>query len=290
MAEPLQLRTSAYVFFEDPGSASWSARLAAAELPMALLWGASLLGFLTAILVAPTLSLLAAGAIVATEALLFVAVVFLSAAWLRGHRTPALDEDALLLQGPLDEHNIPYSSIERLELTPLGATEPPRSRVSVVSRDGAHVHLDMAKEDALSLCRLLQQRLFGGAATGPHDDAVKSLDREQATVAEWTSRLRERFAKTGYRHAAGIAQEDLDRVLHDAALPAPRRLGAAIALCAAGGPEGRQHLLRVAEHIETRALRIAVTRTAEGSLDEEALASAEAEDAAVGRAATPPPR
>ncbi len=284
MTERLHLRTSAYVFFEDPGSASWSARLAAAELPMGLLWGASLLGFLVAVLVAPTLSLPAASAIIAAELFVFLAAVLLSAAWLRGHRTPALEESALILEGSFDERSIPYTSIQRLELIPLAATEPPRSRVSVVSRDGAHVHLDMTREDAMTFCRVLQRRLFGGSATGPHDDSVNSLDRSRDTIATWTARLRERFAKTGYRHAAGLTEDELDRVLFDAALPASRRVGAALALCAAGGPHGREHLLRIAERIETKALRIAVQRAAEGALDDDALTSAEAEDLAIGRA------
>ena len=62
-----------------------------------------------------------------------------------------------------------------------------------------------------------------------------------------------------------------------------RRIGAAVAMCAAGGPEGRERIRRVAEHLETRKLRIAVERAAEGILDEETLAAAEAEDAVIGR-------
>ncbi|MEZ4309747.1 MAG: hypothetical protein R3F14_17055 [Polyangiaceae bacterium] len=101
------------------------------------------------------------------------------------------------------------------------------------------------------------------------------------------SRLRERFAKSGYRHAAGIADDDLDRVLHDAALPTSRRLGAALAICASAGTQGSERLLRVKEQLETSSLRIAVDRVAQGTLDEDTFAAAEIEDAAIGRVVRP---
>lgn len=279
----VRFRTSAYVFFEDPGSASWSARLAAAEVPMALLWAGALLGFLLAILVVPSVGLVAGGVIVAVEVLLFLAALVLSGAWLRGHRTPILTAHDLVLEGTLDQRTVPLYEILRVEIAPMPATDPPLSRVSVLCRDGAHVHLDLPREDGLSLCRAVQRRIFGGAAGAPYDDSLKSLDRARDPVSAWVARLRERFGKTGYRHAAGIAEDELDRALHDAALPAARRVGAALAICAAGGAEGRQRILRVAERLETSALRIAVERAADGTLDEDTIAQAEAEDEAIGR-------
>lgn len=279
----IRFRTSAYVFFEDPGSASLLARLAAAEVPMAVLWALSLLGFLAAILVAPSVSLPVGIAIGAAEAAVFLAALALSGAWLRGHRTPVITAFDLVLEGTLDRSSVALSDIGRVEIARLSATDPPMSRVSIACRDGGRVHLDLPREEALSLCRVLQQRVFVGGAGARHDAELGTLDRARDPVAAWVARLRERFGKTGYRHAAGIAEDELDRALHDAALPAARRVGAALAICAAGGIAGRERVLRIAERLETSALRIAVERAAAGTLDEEVLAVAEAEDVVLGR-------
>jgi hypothetical protein len=283
---PLRLRSTAYVFFEDAGEASWGARLAGAEVFVAMLWGAGLLGFVVALLVVPHVPRAASAAIIGLEIASIAGAISLSAAWARGHRTPALTRDRLLLEGPLGDREVRLADVARVEIGVLSAREPPVSRVTVVRRDGGRVLLDLGRDDALLLCRAIQRRLFGdGHPPAPYDVELRMLDRARAPVAAWAERLRERFAKRGYRHAAGIAEDELDRAIHDAALPAARRVGAALAVCAAGGDEGRERVLRVAERLETPALRIAVERAAEGTLDEAAMGAAEAEDAAIGRGA-----
>lgn len=279
---PIRFRESAYVFFEDPGSASWRARWAAAELPMAALWAASLLGFLVAILAVPNVPRPLGALIGLIESALFIGALYLSGAWLKGHRTPVVTEHDLVLEGAFESLTVAYSEILRVEIRPLRATDPPRSRVTLLRKDEGHLHLDLPQQEALSLCRILQRRLFGGGS-GVYDAAMESLDRARDPVSAWVARLRERFGKSGYRYAAGIAEDELDRALHDAALPAARRVGAALALSACRGPEGRERLMRIAERLETAALRIAVQRAADGTLDEETIALAEAEDDSVGR-------
>lgn len=282
----IRFRSRAFVFFESPGSAAWKARLAAAELPMGLVWGGALLGLLMSVLVVPYLPFALGAAILALEALVFVVAVTLSEAWVRGHRTPVITADALVLEGALDRRTVPLSDIQRVEIAPIASADPPLCRTSAICRDGASVHLDLPREEALSLCRVLQRRLFGGAAGAPYDEALRTLDRARTPVSAWVMRLRERFGKSGYRHAAGIAEDELDRALHDAALPADRRVGAALAICASSGPEGCERILRAAERLETVALRVAIERAAAGTLDDAALARAEAEDTALGRAPT----
>jgi hypothetical protein len=271
------------VFFEEAGEASLTARLAAAEAPVALLWGATLIGFLAAVILVTHVSQASAVAILAVEACLIIAAVALSAVWIRGQRTVVVEPDALALEGFVHHLRVFFPDIARVEIAPLSAGEVPCSRVSVHRRSGGRIRLDLPCDEALVLCRALQRRLFGGAATAPYDAALGTLDREKDPVSVWAARLRERFGQSGYRHAAGIAADQLDSALHDAALPASRRLGAALAMCALGGAEGAQGLRRVAPQLESASLRIAVERVADGTLDDEALAAAEAEDAALGR-------
>ncbi len=275
------------MFFETDGKASWSARVASAEAPVALLWGAALVGFLVAVLLVPHVHVVTGALLLAVEACLLGAAVALSAVWIRGQRTVIVEAEALALEGFVHHLRIFFSEIARVEIAPQSGGDTPCSRVSVHRRSGGLVRLDLPCEDALVLCRALQRRLFGGGATGGYDAALTTLDREREPVTAWVGRLRERFGQSGYRHAAGIAADELDRALHDAGLPASRRLGAALAMCALGGAEGAKSLCRVAPHLETASLRIAALRVAEGTLDEEALAAVEAEDEALGRGAPP---
>lgn len=281
---PIRFRTSAYVFLEGERESSWLSRLAGAEVPVALLWGVSLLGLLAVVILVPHAEREAVVALVAAEVAAVVATVVLSAVWVRGQRTPVVEGEALVLEGVLDEVRIPFAEIARVEIAALAGGDAPRSRLSLVRREGSRARLDLPREEALLLCRTLQGRLFGGGPGSPYDVALRSLDRGSEAVPAWVSRLRERFGQSGYRRAGSIANDELDRALHDAALPASRRLGAALAICAIGGAEGAEGLRRVAARLETATLRIAVERVAEGTLDEEALAAAEAEDAVLGRA------
>ncbi len=273
------------MFFETDGKVAWSARVASAEAPVAMLWGAALIGILVAVLLVPHVHLVTGALILAVEACLLGAAVALSAVWIRGQRTVTVEADALALEGFVHHLRIFFPEIDRVEIAPQSGGDTPCSRVSVHRVSGGLVRLDLPCEDALVLCRALQRRLFGGGATGAYDAALATLDREKEPVPAWVGRLRERFGQSGYRHAAGIAEDELDRALHDAALPASRRLGAALAMCALGGAEGAESLRRVAPHLETASLRIAALRVAEGTLDEDALVAVEAEDAALGRGA-----
>lgn len=271
------------MFSESAEKASWSARLAAAEVPVAILWASSLLGLLVTVLLAPHVALPAAVTIIGIEVALTVAAMLLSWVWLKNQRTPVVEADALVLESAFDARRVPFAEIQRVEIVALQSGERACSRVSVVRHDGDRLRMDLPSEDALLLCRTLQRRLFGGGAPAPYDPSFRTLDRDREAVSAWVSRLRERFGKSGYRHAAGIAEDELDRALHDAALSASRRIGAALALQLLGGAEGTESLRRIAAHLETDALRIAVLRVADGDLDEQTLAAAEAEDEALGR-------
>lgn len=280
----LRLRAAAYAYVEDAGAPSWSARLAGTEILVALLWGAALLGIVAAMLLVPHLPLAAAAALLGLESAALAAAIALAATWARGHRTPVLTHDRLTLEGPLGDHDIALVAIARVEIRPLLARDPPISRVIVVRHNGGRAFIDLPRRDALVLCRALQRRLFGDAPAPPrHDAACATLDRARTPVRAWMARLHEQFARTGYRHAAGIAEDDLDRALHDAALPASRRVGAALAVCAAAGDEGCARVQHMAARLEAPALRIAVAHAAQGTLDEAAIEEAEAEDIALGR-------
>jgi hypothetical protein len=60
----------------------------------------------------------------------------------------------------------------------------------------------------------------------------------------------------------------------DPRIPAERRIGAALALSERGDDELRARLRIASDGLETEALRVAVERAAEGTLEEDALEEA----------------
>ncbi|MEZ4309746.1 MAG: hypothetical protein R3F14_17050 [Polyangiaceae bacterium] len=98
----LRLRTAAFVVFEGAGATSWVERLAAAEVPTALMWGVALIGMVAVLLVVPHVSVVVGGVLAATEMAFLSAAVLLSVVWWRGQRTPTIEEDGLRLVGARD--------------------------------------------------------------------------------------------------------------------------------------------------------------------------------------------
>jgi hypothetical protein len=115
----------------------------------------------------------------------------------------------------------------------------------------------------------------GAAAFVPPDRAA-AFARHGRPIADWQADLRARLATTGYRGSAAVTVEDAEAVLRSAAAPAELRVGAALALAAAGerfrvaeaiGPVAEPQLRVALEHVaderdDPAALEVAMARVA----------------------------
>jgi hypothetical protein len=114
-------------------------------------------------------------------------------------------------------------------------------------------------ERRVAVARLAYERFVGPAATA--DDAARQFAREGRPVAAWREHLRARTGHVGYRDAAS-SSDVAAAVLHNARSSGEQRVGAALALRAAGDPEGR---IRVAASaVACDGLRAALEAVAEG--------------------------
>ena len=112
----------------------------------------------------------------------------------------------------------------------------------------------------------------------PNEAALSALDRDGRPVEAWKQALRAAFTDTGYRRAPPLLPEDLLHVVADARIPAERRIGAALALAERADDELRARLRIASDSLETEALRVAVERAAEGTLEEDAIEEAVAQE------------
>ncbi len=126
--------------------------------------------------------------------------------------------------------------------------------------------------------RIQDAQRASATAASPEHALVASLDRGGRTLAEWRKALGELLGGDASYRAARLGAEDVEKVLGDATLPADRRIGAALALRAAGVP-GAEARIRIAADLSADdGVRVALEQIAEGEVEDAAL-----EDAAKSR-------
>jgi hypothetical protein len=114
-----------------------------------------------------------------------------------------------------------------------------------------------------------QVRGAGGASSG-----TSALERQGRPIAAWREALSGLLAaESGYR-AVALTPEDVIATLDDPVAPRDRRLGAALALVAAGHPDARERIRIAAEMSADEDMRAALAQAAEESVDEAALEKA----------------
>jgi hypothetical protein len=111
-----------------------------------------------------------------------------------------------------------------------------------------------------------QARGAGGASSG-----TAALERQGRPIPVWREALSGLLgAESGYRTVA-LTPEDVIAALEDPVAPRDRRIGAALALAAAGHPEARERIRVAAETSADEEMRTALAQAAEEALDEAAL-------------------
>jgi hypothetical protein len=133
-----------------------------------------------------------------------------------------------------------------------------------------------SNDETATLARRVGEALADHAQETPAA-ALAALDRAGRPIEEWRRALDALLGEAaGYRRA-GIAADDLFGVVENGAARPERRVAAAAALVARGGAEARARVRIAAEACVSEKLRLALGHAAEGEIDEDALAAAEAE-------------
>jgi hypothetical protein len=120
--------------------------------------------------------------------------------------------------------------------------------------------------------RRIEDALAARVASQSQVARAAALERHGRPFARWRAELAS-LAQQGadYRRNAGLARDDLQRVLEDASAPTEHRVGAAVALAAAGEVDIRRRVRIAAAACADRDLRAALEAAAEEELDEAKL-------------------
>jgi hypothetical protein len=101
--------------------------------------------------------------------------------------------------------------------------------------------------------------------------ATSALERQGRPIAVWREALRKLLAAEGDYRTVALTPEDVLEALEDPAAPPDRRIGAALALAAAGHPEARARIRIAAETSADEEMRAVLAQAAEEAVDEAAL-------------------
>lgn len=199
-------------------------------------------------------------------------------AWQRLRRPPAVvvGSDGVRVERAMGSRSIPYDAIQKVWGHGLSLfIRETDGRLTSVSGGIAGPSRESSSV-APGLVLGMVERIERGQRTrgGSPETAAARLDRAGRSFADWVAGLRSVLSNDASYREAGLTPEDVASVLDDAALPAERRLGAAIALRGSKSPEARERI-RIAAGLTTKEeLRVALEQAAEAELDSEVLAEA----------------
>lgn len=235
-----------------------------------------ILASLFAIVTLPfSVALLRAASIPAAVLMVWMAVVAL-VGWSLARRTGApevtVGTDGVSYRAGLRRRFIPMSEIEGVTYAggvftfSLGG-----GRKQQISGAGG---LNPAQAAALE--RRVRE-VLAARRTGNLPAQLELLDRRGRNLSEWTAAL-STLARAGssYR-AVGLSADDLAAIVVSPDVTPERRLGAALALQAAGDPAAAERIHTAAAQCASGRLRVALERVGEGAVDHEALEEALAE-------------
>lgn len=172
--------------------------------------------------------------------------------------------DGVRVQRSFKREWVPFTALESIELDREALRLRRRGAGSVVLRSTPDVLEGLAR-------RIREAQSLGAAGAAR---AAAALERRGRPLAAWREALRGLLAaEAGYRIASFTPDDVLD-ALEDPAAPPDRRIGAAVALSAAGVPEARARIRIAAEASADEDLRAALEQAAEGEIEEAALTRA----------------
>ncbi len=163
---------------------------------------------------------------------------------------------------------IPYAELERAERVPsegLVLSLSGGERLRLGARNAGGEYID-------ALCARIQAARAAAMGASVATTALP-LERDGRTLARWREALRAVVAGDGYR-TRHVDRSDLLVVLEDAAAPAERRIGAALALRELDGQEARVRIGAVAAAVANDRLRVALDGIGQDSVDEAAIEEA----------------
>jgi hypothetical protein len=172
-------------------------------------------------------------------------------------RALSVGADGLALDGRVGSRFIPYSDLDRVEVT--------RNGLGVHYKDGRYeLAGSMGSIEAPeALERRIREAMNAGGPQGGSADALDALERQGRPFAAWRESITQWANSMGSLRDTGVATETLFELLKDGSAPAVKRIGAAIALLSRG--EGHRDQLRaVAETSAEPHVRVALERVIEG--------------------------
>lgn len=158
------------------------------------------------------------------------------------------------------KRTIPYDEIEDVVVA--------GGRLEIRQRSGGSTCLAGGWQLAATARTLpaLARRIRDGmiAAKNPASDGLAAqLERGERSLPEWRSAVSHLLGRGGFRDAS-LARDVAEHVLDDGTATVERRVGAALALAANGGDEGRTRIRIAADKTTDDKLRIALQRVADG--------------------------
>lgn len=191
--------------------------------------------------------------------------VALSVAWLRPP-VVRVGHDGVSVRGGRGAWFAPWAEV-------TGITRQAAS-LTLSLRDGRARVLPLtgtprARQDAL--CARIAEALAEAQAPRDLPARLASLDRQARTIEAWREALRALAeARDDYRQT-GLSRDELLAALSDPHAPEERRIGAAFVLSALDPGEASARVRVAVETLAHDPVRVALTRAAEGTLDEELL-------------------
>ncbi len=255
----------------DPSKRALSMQMGGPELNVALAMGSLIPGSCTASLIAVTLSKIVVLPSVAMGFLLFTLAALSVPLSLRAFGPPRVQvgRDGVSVRRGFGGW---FASFEE---------------ISHVSMRGYNLvlHLHDGRERVISGLgtrasrrQALGDRIAAGVleAHAPRDLSARltALDRNGRTLEEWSAALREVLTEHDAYRSTGLTRDEVVAALEDPHATPDRRIGAAYALSLADKAQAGQRVRVAVETIAHEPVRVALTRAADGALDEESVTAA----------------
>jgi hypothetical protein len=210
----------------------------------------------------------------------------------RGLHSPAelvIGADGITVKQGFARQFIPFAAIARIDTgrgrrNIYGAVLPPIDPVTIDLKDGSQVvprTVCFTADQQAELAARLADAQEAFAAGACDSDATARLDRNGRSARAWRDALRDALATAGGYRAEALDPNGVVRVLESPAAPVERRIGAALALAASMGDEGRTRICVAAAACANPRVRIALEKAARGALADADLDAALAADAEV---------
>lgn len=199
---------------------------------------------------------------------------------LRARRRVVVGEDGVRLVRMLSTRFIPYAAIRGVQRPEMIDLSPATSRTGRGYYYGFRLDLVSGRVIDISVAGIpepkvaeVASRVHAGVVRARAAGARPTLDRAGRTVAAWRDALARDIQSVDFRSRARTLEE-IEAILADPIARAEDRVGAALALHAAGVDGAVERIRRAAATSANGALGVALDAAATGTLDDEVLRAA----------------